>query len=311
MSAYITETLHLANDEIATLVRLPARANSRGAVLYVHGFVDYFFQDHVAEHFAGRGFDFYAIDLRRYGRSLREGEIPWFTTDLAEYFEELDAAVDCIRADGHDCIAVLAHSTGGLIAPLWLNDRPHPEVNALILNSPWLELQEGWFLRTIGTWVIRGIGRVCPEWIVPQTLGSVNSESVHKDIHGEWEFNTIWKPLTPQPVRFGFLAAVRRGQARLHKGLNVRCPVFVMHSDESRLGLKVWSPVAMRADTVLNVEQIEQWAGAIAPDVTTATIPGGMHDLFLSAEPVRKRAFAEMDSWLESHLIDMPSPRVD
>ena len=38
----------------ATLVRLPAGEAPRGAVLYVHGFVDYFFQRHMAERFGRR-----------------------------------------------------------------------------------------------------------------------------------------------------------------------------------------------------------------------------------------------------------------
>lgn len=302
MASYTTQTLELRNDEIATIVHLPAQRNTRGAILYVHGFVDYFFQDHVAGHFTDRGSDFYAVDLRRYGRSLREGDVAWYTTDLTEYYEELDIALDRIRADGHDRIVVLAHSTGGLITPLWLNDRPHPDVVALVLNSPWLELQENWFIRTVGTWVVRAVGRLRPMAVVPQGLAGVYAQSIHQDANGEWIFNTDWKPLTPQPVYFGFLAAVRRGQARLHKGLNVRCPVLVMHSDKSLLDLEGWTPAAMRADTVLDVEQIERWAPAIGPDVATITIPDGMHDLLLSAKPVRERAFAEMDAWLERHI---------
>ena len=55
---------------VATLVRLRAAAPTRRAVLYLHGFVDYFFQTHLAEFFTERGYDFYALDLRKYGRSL-------------------------------------------------------------------------------------------------------------------------------------------------------------------------------------------------------------------------------------------------
>ncbi|HET7366123.1 MAG TPA: alpha/beta hydrolase, partial [Burkholderiales bacterium] len=36
-------------EVVATLVRLPVSRAPRGAVLYVHGFVDYFFQRHMAE----------------------------------------------------------------------------------------------------------------------------------------------------------------------------------------------------------------------------------------------------------------------
>ena len=71
------ETLELAFADdydgvvAATLVRLPVANAERGAVLYIHGFSDYFFQRHMAERFAAEGYAFYALDLRKYGRSLR------------------------------------------------------------------------------------------------------------------------------------------------------------------------------------------------------------------------------------------------
>ncbi|HWD23096.1 MAG TPA: alpha/beta hydrolase, partial [Burkholderiales bacterium] len=63
---------------MATLVRLPAGAAPRGAVLYVHGFADYFFQRHMAQRFAAEGYAFYALDLRKHGRSLRPHQHPNF-----------------------------------------------------------------------------------------------------------------------------------------------------------------------------------------------------------------------------------------
>jgi alpha-beta hydrolase superfamily lysophospholipase len=296
----IVRTLKLRGNNVASLVHLPAESNTRGAVLYVHGFVDYFFQTHVAEHFTRRGFDFYAIDLRGYGRSLRPDDVPYFVDDISTYYEELDLAVEQIRADGHRQLVVLAHSTGGLLTPLWLHDRRDAGiVEALILNSPWLDLQAPWIMRTLVTWAIRAIGRVRPMGVIPQGLGSVYPLSIHSSAHGEWDFNTDWKPLTPQPVYFGWLRAIRRGHARLHRGLDVPVPVLMLHSDTSLLRQKAWSTGAMAADTVLDVGQMKQWAPSIGPKVTTVTIPHGMHDLFLSAEPVRNHAFAVMDAWLD------------
>src|SRR5690606_36880573 len=71
-------TLPLPEGAEATLVRhVPSTPGTgtaddarRVAVLYVHGFVDYFFHPHVAAALAGRGYAFYALDLRAYGRSL-------------------------------------------------------------------------------------------------------------------------------------------------------------------------------------------------------------------------------------------------
>ena len=71
-------------------------APATDAVLAVHGYTDYFFHTSLADHFAGRGFAFYALDLRKCGRSSRIGLTPHFTTDLARYDRELNRALEII-----------------------------------------------------------------------------------------------------------------------------------------------------------------------------------------------------------------------
>ena len=61
-------------------------------VLYVHGWSDYFFQRSLARYWTDRGADFYALDLRKYGRSLRSGQTAGYIADLATY-DEVDAPV--------------------------------------------------------------------------------------------------------------------------------------------------------------------------------------------------------------------------
>ncbi len=81
-------------EAVATLVRpVPDGTARRGAALYVQGFVDYFFQPHLATLWRWLGRDFYAVDLRGYGRSIRPGRPPNVVADLAVHAEELDAAV--------------------------------------------------------------------------------------------------------------------------------------------------------------------------------------------------------------------------
>ena len=93
---YRVETISLPPDSegavVATLVTLePRRPNGR-AVLHVHGFADYFFHTEYARWWADRGYTFYAVDLRKYGRSLREHQTPHYVSDLHEYFAEIDLA---------------------------------------------------------------------------------------------------------------------------------------------------------------------------------------------------------------------------
>ena len=70
-------------DVRAVLVRRVPRAGEdvRGAVLYVHGFADYFFQTELAERVAATGRGFYGLDLRRCGCSIRPGQHPHHVTD--------------------------------------------------------------------------------------------------------------------------------------------------------------------------------------------------------------------------------------
>jgi alpha-beta hydrolase superfamily lysophospholipase len=304
-----TRTLSLGarggdSEVVATLVRFPASSADRGAILYVHGFSDYFFQRHVAEHFAAQGYDFYAIDLRGYGRSLRPDQTPNYVADVVEHFEELDAAAKVIREeDGHRHLVVMGHSTGGLVTALWAHQRRADDVlDALVLNSPWFDLAEPWLMRTVGTAVVKGVGRVAPTFVVRPGLGDVYGHSIHGDHHGEWTFDPAWKPINGFPVLAGWLRAVRRGHATLHRGLDVRVPVLVLHSSRSHLRAKRWSADAMTADTVLDVEHMKRWAPKVGRDVTTVGIDGALHDLFLSAQPVRERALKEVDDWLGGHL---------
>ena len=95
---------------LATLVRLPHGGEApRGAVLFVHGFIDYFFQRHLAERFAMEGYAFYALDLRKHGRSLRPHQHPNFCKSVAEFYAEITRAIDVIG----EPVLLAGHSTGG------------------------------------------------------------------------------------------------------------------------------------------------------------------------------------------------------
>src|SRR5256885_15553021 len=117
---------------VATLVRLPVPNAPRGAVLYVHGFSEYFFQRHMAERFAAEGYAFYALDLRKYGRSLRPHQHPNFCKSVSEYYADLDAALDVIGGE----LLLAGHSTGGLIASLHAHEgAKRAQVQGLWPNS--------------------------------------------------------------------------------------------------------------------------------------------------------------------------------
>lgn len=291
----------------ATLVRRTPGESYDAAVLYVHGFSDYFFQRELAEFFAERGFAFYALDLRKCGRSRREGQTGHYVSDLALYDAELEESLAIIRDEtGGKPVVLAAHSTGGLILPLWLdrlNTRPGGTTGAgivgAVFNSPWLDLQGAPWMRSVGTRAIAAMARVKPKSIMKLPPTDAYGSSLHVSANGEWDFNTAFKPLQGFPVSFGWLTAIRRGHAALHKGLDIGVPSLVLRSTRSRFA-RTYTADVDNADAVLDVKQIARWSGCLGDQVTVVPIEGARHDVFVSKEEPRKAAYAAVDAWLRT-----------
>lgn len=289
-----------APGPVATLVH-PAETGSRDrAVLYVHGFNDYFFQAEHAARWAAEGYDFYAVDLRDYGRSIRPGRTRGWVTDLATYDEDLTAALAVVREQHYQQVVLLGHSTGGLIGALFL-DRHPGAVDALVLNSPWLDLNSSWVNRVIATRVLDAFALRVPRLRVAG-LAEPYGRDLHVSTGGTWDFNLSWKPITDVPVHAAWLRAIRRGHARVGRGLDLEVPVLVCTSGRSGHQFRPSEADLAGADCVLNVAQMHARGPRLGPDVQIAAIDGGRHDLALSAPPARRRYEEAVFGWLARRL---------
>ena len=294
-----------APDPVATLVHRRDAGSRDRAVLYVHGFTDYFFQAEHARRWTDEGYDFYAVDLRDYGRSIRPGRTPGWVTDLATYDEDLGRALDAVRAQDYQQVVLLAHSTGGLITPLYL-DRHPGAVDALVLNSPWLDLNSSWVNRVLTTRVLDAVGLWVPRLRV-STLGEGYGRSLHTSTGGDWDYDLAWKPIYDVPVYAAWLRAIRRGHARIARGLDLDVPVLVCTSGRSGHPTRPSEKDLAEADCVLNVAHMHARGPLLGADVTMATIDGGRHDLALSS-PRARRAYEEaVFEWLGRRLPPGPS----
>jgi alpha-beta hydrolase superfamily lysophospholipase len=302
------ETIALPPDAegevVATLVSRTAAAPTDRAVLHVHGFADYFFQSEYGEWWLEHEHDMYALDLRKYGRSIRDHQTPTYVADLADYFAELDEAWERItERDGHQHVVLSGHSTGGLVVALWADARKPRELAGMVLNSPWLDLQgKAWMRTPPASALLDRIGRLQPMRIFPREVSGVYAQSLHRDHAGEWEFDLRWKPIQSFPVRFGWLRAIRAGHAQVQAGLDIPCPVLVLSSDRTTF-TTVLDERAQTTDIVLDVRQIRRWASSLGSNVTSIAIPGAVHDVVLSRPEARERAYAEIQRWLTSYVL--------
>jgi alpha-beta hydrolase superfamily lysophospholipase len=262
---------------VATLLRLPIAHAERGAVLYVHGYSDYFFQRHMAERFAAEGYAFYALDLRKYGRSMRPHQHPNFCKSLSEHYADIDAALQTIG----EPVVLAGHSMGGLVCSLYAHEgERRSQVQSLWLNSPFFD----WNLpewRKVQVHLAAALGRYYPFLNDPKAF----RPDYTRTLRSEWEFDAALKPDYGFPLFYGWLGAISDAFEKLHRGLAIQCPVLSMHSD--------------RADMVLDWRQIARWSRVLGPNVTVLAFPGGWHDLVLSPGRIREEVFSALFAWAE------------
>ena len=315
---YESRSIELIDDAegpcVATLVRATPPKNARMTILYLHGRNDYFFQTEMAERLREAGAAFYALDMRKYGRSLRPHQTIGYTDDLSVYDEEIGEAIEIIRSERDDePFVLMGHSTGGLIATLWAHR--HPGVlDGLILNSAWLEMQSMAAWRGAMAPVIGRIASRNPMWEVPaggaghygrSLAGRASSDlPIPEGLEPEdpsvtgWPIALEWKRPESYPVPASWLEAIMAGHDTVEKDVHLECPVLSMVSTSSYVDDE-WCERAFTSDTVLDPEVIAQRSLGLSTLVTIARF-SGKHDLVLSDAPVREAVYATMRGWLDA-----------
>lgn len=286
----------------STLVRLRPGGPAGKAVLYVHGFADYFFQREMALRYQQHGYRFYALDLRKYGRSWLPHQLPNNVRDLREYYADLDAALAVVRAEGAGPILLSGHSTGGLVTALYLREGEGRHlVSALFLNSLFLDLHQPWPAKHLAAPLVVTLGRFAPSLRLPGNLPLNYVRSLHRAYQGEWDFHLPWKPLAAFRITAGWFRAIRAGHQRVRQGLAIAVPILVLHSDRT-VRTRGWSDEYFHADAVLDVRHMHALAPRLGPHVTAQAIAGGLHDLVLSPQPVREHVYQALFAWLAKTL---------
>ena len=248
-------------------------------MLYVHGFIDYFFQRHIAERFAMEGYAFYALDLRKHGRSLRPHQHPNFCKNIAEYYPDITRAIDVIG----EPVLLAGHSTGGLVCALYAHEGPHREqVRALWLNSPFFD----WNLpdwRRAQLHMAAALGRFFPflndpKALLPRLHAGAARPGLgirHHAQAGARASRSTTAGSAPSPTRTPRCTPASTCAARCSPCIPTR-PTSCSTGGTSRAG-----------------------RAASAPTSRCSRFPARMHDVTLSRPEIRDEVFRQLFSWAE------------
>lgn len=300
--------------------RLDTSVMPRGIILYVHGYNDYFFNDEIAKKADSAGYAFFAIDLHGYGRSTQSDSLRCDMSDISEYYEELDYAMELaqlvVKKRATEKLKVsdaklenllgsrqrvpeilIGHSLGGLIASLYASHRPN--LNALVLNSPFLEMSFGFLTRKLALPLLASLGKYFPNVSLGTTGNPNYAYSLLKEEKGEWVYNKEWKSMDRPTTFLHWLRAVHKGQNKVREGLNLKMPILAMHSDCS-VNDDEWTDEYLHCDGVLDVELMDAAAAKLGVNVKNLMVQGGLHDLYLSRKDARDAAYKATFEFIDS-----------
>lgn len=286
-----------------TIVRRKANVESKKAFLYVHGFNDYFFQKEMGDRYVDSGYHFYAVDLRRYGRSWQPWQYPFNVRKQKEYFEDIDSALAQMRRDGMEDITLGGHSTGGLTVAYYGACRGKDiKVDRIVTNSPFLEWNFSPFMRNVGAPVVGFLGKMFPNAKIKQGHCDGYAYSLLKQYHGQWEYNTDWKMIYSPPVTYSWVGAINGAQSYLMKhAKDISVPILVMHSSRKIDGCN-WNPSFQTGDCVLDPFEIQKRGEELGHDRVVCAIDSGLHDLILSEYTPREAAYDTIFHFIRTHL---------
>lgn len=276
----------------STIVRLRAQRRSRRAYLYVHGFNDYFFQSEMGKRFVDSGYNFYAVDLRRYGRSKEPWQYPYNIRHIREYYADIDSALAQIRRDGNTDITLSGHSTGGLTVLSFAADKGADcGVDRVVTDSPFLEWNYNSFYRNVAVPIVQFLGKIFKNSKIKQSHCDGYAYSLLRQYHGQWEYNTDWKMIYSPPVTFSWVGAINAAQSRLMKRRkDIAVPILVMHSSRKIDGCG-WTPEFQTGDAVLDPAMIQECGSLLGHERMVCAIDSGIHDLILSEPGPREAAY--------------------
>ncbi|MFD1382143.1 alpha/beta hydrolase [Rhodanobacter aciditrophus] len=294
-----------ATSVVTTLIEHLKNPDSHQAILYLHGYTDYFFQHDLAEHVAAQGKRFFALDLQGYGRSIRPNTPPNWCESMEQYHDDITIALAEMANKGVSEVVIMAHSTGGLIASSFLakefdmtqeRNLPFPAIKGLILNSPFLALPFPPKVLKRLSWPIWLAVSLLPFHSLRAQKISTYAKTLHRSFAGEWDYRLDWKPAQGFPLSFHWLKQIILAQRNLHKQ-QIETPTLLCHSACSTLKSEDLD-YTRQGDGVLDVESMKQAAQSTFANLQLRSIKGGFHDLFLSPKNVRDDYLEQLDHWL-------------
>jgi lysophospholipase len=240
----------------------------------------------------------YAMDHRGMGFSERPlpDRLKMHVERFDEYVEDLATFVeDIVKAGGHEHLYVFGHSTGALIAALYLEN--HPEIfRAGILCSPLFDLNVG----PVPGFVLRALARLLDrpgrqDKYGPGQRDNERPDFPHNKISHSYARWSLWEediiPNT-EAIQFGGVTnrwlreSLNAGHRAVQRAGKITVPLLLLQAgQDSMVGLGAQDRFCRRA-----------------PRCTKVLIRGAKHEILIEQEDLRTEAITRIKGFLSERL---------
>lgn len=156
-------------------------------------------------------------------------------------------------------------------------------------------------MRKVAIPLVGALSKILPDAKVTQAHCDGYGESLLKEYHGEWTYNTDWKMIYSPPVTYSWIHSIDHAHSLLLKHRkDVNVPILVMHSSRKIEGCN-WTPEFQTGDCVLDPHMIQKIGSTLGTVREVATIDSGIHDLILSELKPRKATYDTIFSFLRRY----------
>ncbi|HEY1606210.1 MAG TPA: alpha/beta hydrolase [Allosphingosinicella sp.] len=268
----------------------------RGSLLFANGRGDFVEKYLEADaHWHGRGWDVTAFDWRGQGGSRGdEGADPPDSFD--RMVDDLDALIADWRGRTPGPHVAIGHSMGGHLLLRALAERK-PGLDAAVLVAPMIRINSGALPDWAAVWTVQTMGALgfarLPAWHVPKTPPRVGSfrQEILTASRARFEDELWWWKKQPGfdlgAPTWGWLRNAYASSALLtpERLRDIDLPMLLLGTDLDRLV----SPAAIRE------------AAAEIPRAELLMFDDAAHEILREAGPVRRRALARIDVFLDAH----------
>ena len=276
-------------DNTYSKLSFKKKEKNKNALIWIHGFNDVYYQYNHGEYFLEKGYDIYAITLRRYYNNYYK----FYSNNLDEFIEDIDNNIKYVLANNYNNIVLYGHSFGGLLSVLYFKKGLYRSlINKLILNSPFFDFFESKLMKFLLNYPIYYLGYLFPK--LKLTENKKLCDPYAMDILNRYYFNDEVKNINYSDKYAGFIYTLVDNFKLIHnKEININIPILVLCSDKSYKNSKIY-----KHDSVLDVEDIKKYSNYIGSNVKIEIIEDAIHDVLVSDKHITDKAMAKIFNFL-------------